>query len=87
MQCDLPLEEKQLNCKIVLYAVTKSLKRIPKIRSYINITEMRDFLIENVSNIYYLLKMDDLEVFRITKSCFKMNYLTVVGPQVPPFPH
>jgi len=31
MQCDLPLEEKQLNCKIVLCAVTKSLKRIPKI--------------------------------------------------------
>ncbi len=46
---------------------------------------MRDFLIENVSNIYYLLKMDDLEVFRITKSCFEMNYQTV-GPQVPPFP-
>ena len=48
---------------------------------------MRDFLIENVSNIYCLLKMDDLEVFGITKSCFEMNYLTVVGPQVPPFPH
>ena len=39
---------------------------------------MRDFLIKNVSNIYYLLKMDDLEVFRITKSCFEMNYLTVL---------
>jgi len=48
---------------------------------------MRDFLIKNVSNIYCLLKMDDLEVFGITKSCFEMNYLTVVGPQVPPFPH
>ena len=39
---------------------------------------MRDFLIKNVSNIYCLLKMDDLEVFGITKSCFEMNYLTVV---------
>ena len=38
---------------------------------------MRDFLIKNVSNIYCLLKMDDLEVFGITKSCFEMNYLTV----------
>ncbi len=43
---------------------------------------MRDFLIKNVSNIYCLLKMDDLEVFGITKSCFEMNYQTV-GPQVP----
>jgi len=37
---------------------------------------MRDFLIKNVSNIYCLLKMDDLEVFGITKSCFEMNYPT-----------